>query len=119
MAGMLNKMHVKTVEDLGQWKFYQAAKAIVVLAEKEEAGKRAADATANINHILDKAWESKSFKEIAEAPPSAFQGLASWVDDNMEVAHLSTIAKLADWKYAKWAEAISTLAKFETDGGSA
>jgi hypothetical protein len=32
----------------------------------------------NINKALDKAWEKKSLKEIAEAPVSAFSGLAEW-----------------------------------------
>jgi len=41
-------------------------------------GNRPAGAGSNINGILDKAWETASFAELLEAPPSALQGLAPW-----------------------------------------
>lgn len=44
----------------------------------QEEGKRAGDNRQNINKALDKEWEKKSLKEIAEAPVSALQGLAAW-----------------------------------------
>ncbi len=48
----------------------------------------------NINKALDKAWEKKSLKEIAEAPVSAFSGLAeryhshSVFENNLRLNHL-------------------------------
>jgi hypothetical protein len=44
----------------------------------QEEGKRAEDNLQNINKALDKEFEKKSLKEIAAAPVSALQGLASW-----------------------------------------
>lgn len=38
-------------------------------------------------------WETKSLKEIAQAPPSALSGLAEWADGALAVAHLTTIEK--------------------------
>jgi len=75
---MLAAFNIKTIEALGTWKHYQAAKAISVLAATEEAGRRPAAASANINGIVDKAFEAASLKEIMAAPPSALQGLAPW-----------------------------------------
>jgi hypothetical protein len=75
---MLAAFNIKTIEQLGAWKHYQAAKAISVLAATEEPGKRPEGAAANINGIVDKAFEGSSFKEVLAAPPSALQGLAPW-----------------------------------------
>lgn len=110
---MLVSMHIKTISQLAHWKFYRAAKAIVTLAALEEAGGRADDAKSNIDQILDKEFESKTFKEIAAAPVSALQGLAEWVDKALAPAHIKTIADLAAWKHAATAEAIVALAEFE------
>lgn len=112
---MLNALHIKTIGQLATFKFYVAAKAIVALAELEEKGadKRPAGAASNINKLVDKEWENKSFNEIADAPPSAFQGLAEWVDSTLAPAHITTIRQLAAWKHAHTAESIVALAQFE------
>ena len=115
---MLSAMHCDTIEQLANWKFFKVARAIVALAATEEAGKRPADSSLNINHILDKDYEHKSLKELVDAPPSALQGLADWTDSVLKVAHITTIGKLAEFKYALWAESIVELAKFETEGGA-
>ena len=75
---MLAAFNIKTIEQLGAWKHYQAAQAISVLASTEEAGKRPEGAASNVNGIVDKAYEASSFKEVLAAPPSALQGLAPW-----------------------------------------
>lgn len=129
---MLAAFHIKTIEQLGAWKHYQAAKvcgrvrvfeglswgvwygglgvsltqcflttsillhaafpphlplrlppppllqAISVLAATEQEGKRQPGSASNINGIVDKAFEGKSFKEVLASPPSALQGLAPW-----------------------------------------
>jgi hypothetical protein len=43
--------------------------------------------------------------------------LADWVDEALAPAHITSIEKLATWKFAVWAEALVELAKYETDGG--
>jgi hypothetical protein len=68
----------------------------------------------NINNIVDKAYEQKSLKEIANAPVAALQGIS----DNdgkllQEAFNVKTIADLAKLKYVKWAQAICTLAEGE------
>lgn len=90
----------------------QAARAISVLADHDE-GKRPADSSLNINHILDKEWESKSFTELAKAPPSAFTGLAEWQDSVFKTARIKTIKQIGTWKYCLWAEALVQLSHFE------
>jgi ABC-type amino acid transport substrate-binding protein len=68
----------------------------------------------NINKALDKAYEGKSFKDLANAPVAALQG----VSDNdakllKEAFNVSTISDLANLKYVKWAQAIVALAAVE------
>ena len=68
----------------------------------------------NINKIVDKAYEKKSLKEIANAPVAALQG----VSDNdskllQEAFNVKTVSDLAKLKYVKWAQAICTLAEGE------
>lgn len=68
----------------------------------------------NLNKALDKAYESKSLKEIADAPVDALAG----VSENdakllLEAFKVKTVRDLANLKYVKWAQAIVTLADTE------
>jgi len=110
---MLEKFHIHTIEDLANWKFFHIARAFEALASTEEEGKRHADAKSNVNHALDKEWETKTFNEILAAPVSALQGLAEWTDGTLKELHVRSIKDLAHWKYCLWAEAIVTFAKYE------
>lgn len=67
----------------------------------------------NIDDIVDKAFEGKTFTEIADAPISALQGLADWTDDVGKKLHIPTIKKLGTWKYFLWSRAFVTLSKYE------
>ena len=112
----LAKLHIKTIKDLGEWKFYRIAKAIAALAATEEQGKRNPAGNENINHALDKVWETKSLNEILDAPVSALSGLAEWVDEELANdihPHVRSIKDLAKWKYCRWAESLITFAEFE------
>jgi len=68
----------------------------------------------NINFALDKAYEGKSFKELANAPVAALSGVS---DKDAELLHqafgIKTIGDLAKLKYVKWAQAIVNLAETE------
>jgi len=68
----------------------------------------------NINNCVDKAFEKKTLKEIANAPVDAIQGIserqAKLLDEAFKV---KTVADLAKLKYVKWAQAICTLAEGE------
>eukprot|EP00440_Ansanella_granifera_P037446 gb/GFBE01040627.1/.p1 GENE.gb/GFBE01040627.1/~~gb/GFBE01040627.1/.p1 ORF type:complete len:272 (+),score=86.55 gb/GFBE01040627.1/:1-816(+) len=110
---VLKKFKVHTVADLAKWKFYRAAKAIVGLSTLEVEGKREEGAALNINKAMDKKHEGKPLVEMTELPPSALQGLAGWADAELKTLGLTSIAKLGEWKYAKWAEWIVELAAFE------
>lgn len=67
----------------------------------------------NLNEAVDKAWESKSLTEIAEAPISALQGLAEWTDAEFAKLGLSSISELGNWKFFLWARALCKLAETE------
>ena len=68
----------------------------------------------NLNKALDKAYEGKSLKEIADAPVDALAG----VSENdakllLEAFKVKTVRDLANLKYSTWARAIVTLADTE------
>lgn len=68
----------------------------------------------NINKILDKAYEGKSFKELVDAPVSALEGISAEGGKILEEKFkIKTIGDLAKFKYAKVAEAIVLLAEQE------
>jgi len=67
-----------------------------------------------INKVLDKAFEKKSFKELADAPVSALQGVSEADAVKLKEAfNVKTIKDFANLKYVKWAQAIVTLAEYD------
>ena len=69
----------------------------------------------NLNKALCKAWESKSLKEVIEAPPSALEGLTAAHDELLKTLQIRTIAQLGECKWAQWAEAMIQLSQFDCD----
>lgn len=68
----------------------------------------------DISNLLDKAYENKSLKEVAEASPAALQGVSDKDAEHLREAFgIKTISQLANCKFILWAQAIDTLAKFE------
>lgn len=112
---ILKKFGVKTIRGLGRWKFYRMAKGISGLSSLEAPGGRWEGTALNMNGALDKKHEGKELREIAELPPSALQGLAGWVDEELAKLNIKTIADLGSWKFAQWAEWITDLAEFEEE----
>jgi hypothetical protein len=68
----------------------------------------------NINKIVDKAYEDKTFKELVNAPVDAISGISE-NDAKLlsEAFNVRTVSNLADLKYVKWAQAICLLAEGE------
>ena len=65
-----------------------------------------------IDKALDKAYEQKSFKELADAPVDALQGVSEGDAVKLkESFNVKTIRDLANLKYVRWAQAITTLAE--------
>lgn len=68
----------------------------------------------NINKALDKAYETKSLKEIADAPVAALEGVSDADAELLAKAfNIKTIRDLGTSKYFQWAQAIVTLAERE------
>jgi hypothetical protein len=68
----------------------------------------------NFNKILDKKYETMSFKDIAKAPVAAISGISDKDAELLKEAfNVKTVADLANLKYFKWAEAICALAQAE------
>ena len=65
-----------------------------------------------INNVLDKAYETKSFKELAESSVCALQGVSEGDGQKLKEAFgIKTIKDLANNKYFNWAQAIVTFSK--------
>ena len=68
----------------------------------------------NINKALDKAYETKSLKEVAAAPVAALEGVkASDAELLMKAFGIKSIHDLGTNKYFLVAQAIATLATKE------
>lgn len=66
-----------------------------------------------INNALDKAYESKSLKEILKAPVDALQGVSEADASKLKDAFgIDTVEELADNKYFKIAQAIKALSDY-------
>lgn len=69
----------------------------------------------NINFVVDKEWEDKSLKEIAEAPIHALQGITPEraVKLSEALGIKNSIRALGECKYVEWAQALTILAAQE------
>jgi hypothetical protein len=68
----------------------------------------------NINNVLDKQYESKRLKEIADSPVDALQGVSKGdAELLLKAFNVKTVRDLANLKYVRWAQAIITLADSE------
>ncbi|GLY96428.1 hypothetical protein [Actinoplanes sp. NBRC 103695] len=66
----------------------------------------------NLDAVLDKAYESSSPKELADAPVSALSGVSEADGEALLKAfNIKTISDLADNKYIKAAQAIAELSR--------
>lgn len=69
---------------------------------------------ADITQHVDKAYEKKSFDELAEAPVDALQGLSASDADALKKAfNIKTVRQLAESKFVLRAQAIVALAHAE------
>jgi hypothetical protein len=70
--------------------------------------------TMNIHNAVDKAYETKSMKEIAAAPVDTLQGVSAGDAELLAKAfNIKTVRDLGTNKYFRWAQAVVTLADRE------
>jgi hypothetical protein len=71
----------------------------------------------NIDKYVIKAYETKTFKELVNAPVYAIAGIsengAKLLNEALPNTNIKTIGDLAKLKYVRWAQAICTLAEGE------
>jgi len=112
-AQILDELHVKTVEDLANWKYFLLARALTTLAELETNIYRPTGSTMNVDTAVTLSWRTKSLKEIVRAPPHALKGISEEACELLQVLGVSTIQDLSTFKYCRWAEAILEASKYE------
>ncbi|MEO7000975.1 MAG: hypothetical protein ABI068_04135 [Ktedonobacterales bacterium] len=67
---------------------------------------------ADISHLVDKAYESKEFGELADAPVDALEGVSKADAEALHKAFgIKTIRDLAENKFVLRAQAVTALAK--------
>jgi hypothetical protein len=69
----------------------------------------------NISKAVDKAYEGKSLKELADSPVDALQGLSAGDAQKLQDAfNVKSVRDLAKVRYFHWAAAIVALADAES-----
>ena len=67
-----------------------------------------------IDKAVVKEYEKKPFKEIADAPVWALQGISpAGAEKLKEILNVKTVRDLAKCKYVRWAQAILTFGDLE------
>jgi len=110
---LLEHLHIKTVEELATYKFYLMARALKTLAEVEEKDGRKPESVMNVDKAVDKKQEKMTFTEMAASPIHILQGLTKEAEELFKRLGVHTVGELADFKYARWAEALVEMAKHE------
>lgn len=65
--------------------------------------------SADLDKLLDKAFESSTLEEVLSAPPSALAGLTERHDEALKVLGISSIADMGTNKYFLAAQAMAAL----------
>lgn len=110
---VLEGLGVRTIGELAKYKFFLISRAIKTLSETETEGGRLKGSIMNVDKAVDKAYETKTLKEMCEAPTEALEGIGQQACDLLETLGVKTVSDLADFKYCRWAEAIVHAADFE------
>lgn len=110
---VLEALGLTTVAELATYKYFLLARALATLAETEIEGDRPEGSVMNVDKAVDKDWESKTLKEICEAPTAALDGLSDAAGHLLSTLGVRTVIDLAHFKYCRWAEAIVDVSKFE------
>lgn len=110
---VLDALGASTIKELAKYKYFLLARAITTLSETETKGGRLKGSTMNINKAVVKEYETRTLKEISEAPVQALQGIGDQAHELLETMGVKTVKELAEFKYCRWAEAIVQAAAFE------
>lgn len=110
---LLEHLHIKPVKDLATYKFYLMARALKTLAEVEAKDGRNPDSVMNVDKAVDKNDQKLSFTEMAASPIHIMQGLTKEAEELFKRLGVHTVGELAEFKYARWAEAIVEMSKHE------
>jgi hypothetical protein len=106
---------LKTIQQLADYKFFHLSRSIVTLSKVEEDGGRLDETLMNIDKGLDKAFETKPFKELIDQPVHILQGISPKAGETLASLGVKTVQDLASFKYCQLAESIVVAAKFEDE----
>jgi len=109
----LKSLQCGTIKDLGEYKFFKAARAICTLADLEEAGQRESKSLMNVDDMVTEEYHAKSFRDMADAPVHVLQGLSEEVAENLVSKGVQTVRDLANFELCRTAEAMVEASKYE------
>lgn len=109
----LESLGLDSMEKLANCKFFHLARSLVTLAATEEDGGRAEASTMNVNKGLDKEYEHFPLRDLIRLPVHALQGISEAKGEVWTSLGVKTVEDLAEFKYCKWAEALTVVAKYE------
>jgi len=115
-AEVAAELNINSVEDLATFKYFKWSRALATMAEAEVEGDRPEGSMMNVNKMVDKAYETKTLKEIVEAPVAALRGVSDAAGSLLAELHVHTVGDLATFKYCRYAEAIVQAAQYEDVG---
>jgi len=120
------KPAIKTIQDMGSWKFFKWAQAMYTMSEQESnerlksdpelfetPPKKARTAPAlkmNVNNMIEKDLHGKMLQSYVKEKPSAFQGMTEGHDAILNVLGIKSIEELAKNKHFRLASAINEVA---------
>jgi hypothetical protein len=73
--------------------------------------------TFNLGSVVIRDYEETPLRELVKAPLTCIKGIGNKKLSLLCALGVPTVEKMANWKYAKWAESICLLATKEKDGG--
>eukprot|EP00933_Yihiella_yeosuensis_P056055 TRINITY_DN5502_c2_g1_i1.p1 TRINITY_DN5502_c2_g1~~TRINITY_DN5502_c2_g1_i1.p1 ORF type:complete len:297 (+),score=72.05 TRINITY_DN5502_c2_g1_i1:80-970(+) len=119
--GALAPLGLHRVRDLANWKIFHLARAICVLADREDVKDSQTPSEdpaevghhVNIRNALTKEHEGEPLKHLLDLPVSSLSIFPDQGDEALEHLRVKTIRHLGTRKYFKWAQAMQELEKFE------
>ncbi|CAJ1360973.1 unnamed protein product, partial [Effrenium voratum] len=115
-AAALLKMGVKTVREVGVWRPFLMARAIVTMAPTEATEDEEPPSTGkrmNIRNSLDAEFETVPLKQVPDLEVSALSILPDEGVEILNTLNIRTIKHLGTRKLFQWANALQELEQFE------
>eukprot|EP00930_Biecheleria_cincta_P084320 TRINITY_DN73805_c0_g1_i1.p1 TRINITY_DN73805_c0_g1~~TRINITY_DN73805_c0_g1_i1.p1 ORF type:complete len:365 (-),score=51.18 TRINITY_DN73805_c0_g1_i1:145-1239(-) len=108
--------HGAFLEYIVGYHLHNAHHHIMPVSEFRSIKQRLARSSFNLSFALVQEYEDKMLHDLAKAPLCCFSGIGPRKQSLLTSLGPKSVESLANWKFARWAEAICILATTEKDG---